>query len=62
MWKLRDGYSTELKAGPEWSYPCAIEYDGKLRVVHTSEKHHCVLTEIPLKSLAPAADATEFRP
>ena len=56
MWKLRDGPSQELKAGPEWSYPCAIEFEGKLYVVYTSEKHHCVLTAIPVKSLAvPAA-------
>ena len=53
MWKLRDGDCQALKSGPEWSYPCAIEYDGKLYVVYTSEKHHCVLTTIPLQSLAP---------
>lgn len=52
LWKVRDGYSKALKSGPEWSYPCAIEFDGKLGVVYTSEKHHCVLTTIPVKSLA----------
>lgn len=52
MWKLRDGPSQDLEAGPEWSYPCAIEFGGKLYVVYTSEKHHCVLTTIPLRSLA----------
>lgn len=52
MWKIRDGVSQTLKSGPEWSYPCAIEFDGKLYVVYTSEKHHCVLTTIPVKSLA----------
>jgi len=57
MWKLRDGPSPALKAGPEWSYPCAIEFDGKLYVVYTSEKHHCVLTTIPVKSLAAGASA-----
>lgn len=50
MWKIRDGYSPSLKSGPEWSYPCAIECDGKLWVVYTSEKHHCVLTTIPVKA------------
>ena len=51
MWKIRDGYSTSLAAGPEWSYPCAIEHDGSLYIVYTSEKHHCVLTVIPIDSL-----------
>lgn len=51
MWKLRDGFDSELKAGPEWSYPSAIEYAGKLYVVYTSEKHHCALTVIPIASL-----------
>ena len=58
MWNLRDGPSQELKAGPEWSYPCAIEFAGKLYVVYTAEKHHCVLTAIPVKSLAAAAATT----
>jgi hypothetical protein len=52
MWKLRDGACPELKSGPEWSYPCAIEFDGKLYVVYTAEKHHCVLTTIPVQSLS----------
>lgn len=60
MWKIRDGYCQALKAGPEWSYPCAIESDGSLRVVYTSEKHHCVLTTIPVSSLSadPAVPVT----
>ena len=52
VWKIRDGYCQALKAGPEWSYPCAIEFHDRLHVVYTSEKHHCVLTTIPLESLA----------
>lgn len=52
VWKVRDGRSEDLKSGPEWSYPCAIESGGNLHVVYTSEKHHCVLTTIPLESLA----------
>lgn len=51
MWKIRDGYSEKLVAGPEWSYPCAIEYAGKLYIAYTSEKHHCCLTIIPVNSL-----------
>ena len=63
MWKIRDGPSEALKAGPEWSYPCAIEHDGKLHVVYTSEKHHCVLTTIPVNSLgADAAGVSPGRP
>ncbi len=51
LWKIRDGYSNELKSGPEWSYPCATEYEGKLYIVYTSEKHNCCLTIIPINSL-----------
>jgi hypothetical protein len=51
VWKIRDGYAEQLGAGPEWSYPCAMEYAGKLYVVYTSEKHHCCLTIIPVSSL-----------
>jgi hypothetical protein len=51
LWKIRNGYSERLNAGPEWSYPSATEYNGKLFIVYTSEKHHCCLTIIPLKSL-----------
>jgi CubicO group peptidase (beta-lactamase class C family) len=62
-WKIRDGYAPALRVGPEWSYPCAVEADGNLHVVYTSEKHHCVLTTIPLKSLAadPAVSAAAPR-
>jgi len=52
MWKLRDGHAADLKAGPEWSYPSAIEHGGKLFVVYTSEKHHCALSVIPTASIA----------
>jgi hypothetical protein len=51
IWKIKSGYSGQLVAGPEWSYPCATEYAGKLYVVYTSEKHHCCLTIIPVNSL-----------
>jgi predicted neuraminidase len=52
MWKLRDGHSDTLQAGPEWSYPCAVEHKGSLYVIYTSEKKHSVMTIIPLESLA----------
>jgi hypothetical protein len=51
IWKIRDGYADGLCAGPEWSYPCAVEHDGTLHIVYTSEKHHCALTAIPVESL-----------
>ncbi|MCC6696704.1 MAG: exo-alpha-sialidase [Candidatus Hydrogenedentes bacterium] len=52
MWKIRHGYADALQAGPEWSYPCAVEHEGALYVIYTSEKRHSVMTVIPLKSLA----------
>ena len=55
MWKIRDGHAPALKAGPEWSYPCAVEAEGKLYVVCTSEKHHCAMTMIPVESLVALA-------
>lgn len=33
-----------MKSGPEWSYPCALEADGRLCVVCTSEKHQFFFT------------------
>lgn len=51
LWKIRDGFSSKLQSVPEWSYPSATEYDGKLYVVYTSEKHHCCLTIIPISSI-----------
>ncbi len=54
MWKLRDGYCDTLQAGPEWSYPCAVEHDGALYVIYTSEKKHSVMTVVPLRSLQEA--------
>lgn len=51
MWKIRDGYDEHLAAGPQWSYPYAIEYRESLYVVYTSEKKHCALTKIPMASI-----------
>ncbi len=52
MWKIRDGYAGRLAAGPEWSYPCAVEHQGRLFIVYTSAKKHCVMTSAPISSLA----------
>lgn len=52
VWQIRCGRSEELGCGPEWSYPCAVEHDGKLYVIYTSEKKHSVMTVIPVESLA----------
>ncbi len=64
IWKLRhqqtpkrrllgssDGKS---KAGSdtEWSYPAAVEHDGKLYVIYTQGKEDCAMSIIPLSSLA----------
>ncbi len=51
MWRIHDGGLERLGVGSEWSYPCAIEAFGKLHIVCTSEKRHCVLTSIPIESL-----------
>ena len=39
----------------EWSYPAAIEYDGKLYVIYTQGKEDCAMSIIPLSALAVTA-------
>jgi len=58
VWQLQHGLSAELGVGPEWSYPYAVEHDGKLYVIYTSQKKHSVMTIIPVASLelAPTGD------
>ncbi|TVS14724.1 MAG: exo-alpha-sialidase [Planctomycetaceae bacterium] len=51
VWQLQHGRSAELGVGPEWSYPYAVEHDGKLYVIYTSQKKHSVMTIIPVASL-----------
>lgn len=51
MWKIRHGYAESLQVGPEWSYPYAVERDGSLYVIYTSEKKHSVMTVMPVASL-----------
>jgi hypothetical protein len=36
----------------EWSYPAAIEHDGKLYITYTQGKEDCALSIIPLSALA----------
>ncbi len=48
VWRIRHGFSHTLGIGPEWSYPCAVEYDGHLYVIYTSEKRHSVMTTFGL--------------
>ena len=55
MWAIRNGAdwtAGDPAIGSEWSYPSAIEHDGTLYVVYTSEKRHCAMTAIPVASLA----------
>ena len=52
MWKIRYGYLDQLQVGPEWSYPYAVEHEGALYVIYTSEKKHSVMTIIPLDAIS----------
>lgn len=51
VWLLCHGTDAQHGVGPEWSYPCAIEQDGLLYVICTSEKRHSVLSILPIASL-----------
>ena len=53
---LQDGFSKELDAGYEWSYPCAHESDGKLYIIYTivfdeNNERGAVLSVIDLKDI-----------
>lgn len=52
MWKIRHGDLDRLNVRPEWSYPCAVEHNGFLYIIYTSEKRHSVMTIVPLSSIA----------
>ena len=45
---LRDGPDPVLDARPQWSYPAAVEWNGALLVVCTSEKTSCAFIRVPL--------------
>jgi hypothetical protein len=64
IWKIRhqqtpkrrllaghDGRSL-VGGNTEWSYPAAIEHEGKLYVIYTQGKEDCALSIIPLSALA----------
>lgn len=53
MWSIRNGQDfphPDIRS--EWSYPSAVEHDGTLYVVYTAGKRSCVMTAIPVASLA----------
>ena len=55
--RLFGGWGDGSRVGKptEWSYPAAIEHDGKLFVSYTQGKEDCVLSIIPLRALAVTA-------
>jgi hypothetical protein len=42
----------EVGSETEWSYPAAVEHEGKLYISYTQGKEDCVLTIIPINCLA----------
>ena len=42
---------THIGGHTEWSYPAAVEHDGKLYVIYTQGKEDCALSIIPLTAL-----------
>jgi predicted neuraminidase len=65
IWKIRhqqtplrrllgspSGKRTHIGGNTEWSYPAAIEHDGKLYIIYTQGKEDCALSIIPLSALA----------
>ncbi|MBI5684579.1 MAG: exo-alpha-sialidase [Verrucomicrobia bacterium] len=43
---------TKVGGNTEWSYPAAIEHEGKLYVIYTHGKEDCALSIIPVSALA----------
>ena len=57
IWKIRHGPSAQARypargKGSQWSYPYAIEHDGKLYVVYSATKEDCALSIIPLEAIS----------
>lgn len=52
--RLFGGWGEDSRVGKptEWSYPSAIEHEGKLYVAYTQGKEDCVLSIIPVSALA----------
>lgn len=46
------GNANSVGAATEWSYPSAVEHDGKLFISYTQGKEDCVLSIIPIAALA----------
>lgn len=56
LWRVRHGRSEQPRfpgraKGPQWSYPYAHEYDGKLYVVYSVGKEDCGLSILPVAAL-----------
>ena len=54
-WKISDEEPKifgHRRAEPEYSYPYAVEHDGDLHVVYSAGKRHCLMTVVPVGSLA----------
>ena len=63
IWKIRHQQSPKRRllasqdgkslagGNTEWSYPAALEHDGKLYVIYTQGKEDCALSIIPLSAL-----------
>ncbi|MCX6898597.1 MAG: sialidase family protein [Verrucomicrobia bacterium] len=43
---------TKVGGNTEWSYPAAVEHEGKLYVIYTHGKEDCALSIIPVSALA----------
>lgn len=65
VWKIRhqqtpvrrllgspSGKKTHIGGNTEWSYPAAVEHEGKLYVIYTHGKEDCALSIIPVSALA----------
>ncbi|MBR5024698.1 MAG: hypothetical protein IKX48_06500, partial [Victivallales bacterium] len=54
-WLLRDGYDAKLNLHPQWSYPCAYEWNHRLYIIYTMvtdpktpQKRGAMMTIVPL--------------
>lgn len=57
IWKIRQGVTPQpfykgWAKSAQWSYPYAIEYDGRLFIVYSVGKEDCELSIIPIRALA----------
>jgi hypothetical protein len=54
-WLLRDGYDAKLNLHPQWSYPCAYEWNHRLYIIYTMvtdpqapQKRGAMMSIVPL--------------